>query len=406
MHENSSNLHIYDLDQFNADSPKLVRVKEEIVAAVDICSCKKMDCLYIMNKTVLDMHEVRNVIRVHADGRVLDKWSTENDACGFLSATKEGNVIITVPDNHTLLEYSYEGNLARKINLPDCTRPWHTIKVDDDRYVVSHGTYEHPNRVCIVDKNGSVIKAFGGKMGSTANQLHIPYYLAVGSSSCVFVADFCNDRVLLLDSNLEYKSKIVPKYKQRFQSPRRIYLDEGLLVVVIGSGIPREEIYFSPWSLTREIKPAAPFMRNDDPEKSIHGEGHDSKKETDEGVALRVFDDHKETIVVEGKDSWNETEDNAILMENVYPKGTTLGEAHCSNTEAVEDATLKGVDNPKEAIHSQVNEQDLIKEMDSVGIQGWLRRYTKVVDVSQRIEEDCILLIFDIKQLMENSLST
>lgn len=183
----------------------------------------------------------KEVVRINTKGEFTISWSTKNNASGYVSTTTEGNVILTVQDKHMLLEYSSDGKLVRDIKLPECIDPWHSIKVLNDCYIVSHGTLVDPlNRVCLVNMKGKVEKSFGGKIGSTEDQLNMPFYLAVGSNGYVMVADLRNNRVLLLDSDLEFKTKLVPKYKQGFRNPRRIFLDERFLVVVITAGDPKE----------------------------------------------------------------------------------------------------------------------------------------------------------------------
>lgn len=240
LREKRSQIEVYDCTNFTL-APTILDVKE-LVAAVDICSCKKNNCLYIIkNKKGTG----KEVMKIDTEVKFLGKWSTKDNAGGYLSATTEGNVIITVQNKQMLLEYSHDGKLVRDIKLPECTNPWHAIKLDDDHYIVSHGILSDPfNRVCLVDRKGNVEKSFGHEVGSTGHLLNMPLYLAAGTNGYVMVADFYSNRVLLLDSNLKFKTNIVPKYKQRFRNPRRVQMDEnlGLLVVVIVAGNPAETI--------------------------------------------------------------------------------------------------------------------------------------------------------------------
>ena len=47
------------------------------------------------------------------------------------------------------------------------------------------------------------------------------------------VADLGNNRVLLFDSNLEFKANVVSQNKQAFRCPQRVCADEKYLVVVV-----------------------------------------------------------------------------------------------------------------------------------------------------------------------------
>ena len=71
------------------------------------------------------------------------------------------------------------------------------------------------HRVCVVDADGKLKKSFGGKRGSTIGQMNRPVYLSVDGNGFVMVADRGNSRVLLLDSDLEFKREILSKGKTR-----------------------------------------------------------------------------------------------------------------------------------------------------------------------------------------------
>lgn len=170
-----------------------------------------------------------------------------------------------------------------------------------------------------MNKKGNTVKSFGGEMGSTATRLNMPCYLAVGSSGCVLVADKCNDRVLLLDKDLEVcKAIIVPKCKQRFRGPRRIHLDGGRLVVVTDTGKSQDVIGVEtpqPCEETVQI-----YI---DPKKRNHGEAHYSRNDTEERTTSkgsRPNDPMEETSYGE------ETKEAKALPVHGDPKGTSLKE--------------------------------------------------------------------------------
>lgn len=234
VRKGSSKLRIYNCNdnRSNFQDWTFVIVKQ-LVSTYDMCSSNLNNCLYIMDMKTRNIPQ--EVLSISSEGKVLHKWVTEEGAEGNLSTTEEGNVIITDEFNQVLLEYSPDGILVRKIYLPWCSSPSHAIK-RGDHYIVSHGAYHDPlKRVCLVDQNGNVEKSFGPEIGC------MPGCLAAGSSGCVIVADAVNNMVLLLDSNLEFKAKLVPKYRQRFLFPFDICLDETLLVVVMFGGEPYEK---------------------------------------------------------------------------------------------------------------------------------------------------------------------
>lgn len=210
-----------------------------LVDAVDICSCKKNMCLYIMDKK--EARTSKEVIKLDKEGRHKCHWPTKDKAGGYLSTTAQGNLIITVKYRNMLLEYSPDGNWVRDIKLKKRIFPWHAIMAGNDHYFVSHGTIFDPlHKVCLVNKEGEVVMSFGGESGLAEDQLNIPNYLADASNGCVMVADLNNDRVLLLDSNLKLKANIASQCNRKFRCPRRVCVSEGLLVVVTTADASKE----------------------------------------------------------------------------------------------------------------------------------------------------------------------
>jgi len=138
---------------------------------------------------------------------------------------------LTDYNKNKLNEYSPDGQLLLEINLSHAGIhwPWHAIKLTNGYFVVSHGSIDDDlHRVCMVDSGGRIKKSFGGKCGSTIAQMNRPVYLSVNGNGFVMVADQLNGRVLLLDSNLEYKRVVLSKEdKHGLHDPWNIILDES-----------------------------------------------------------------------------------------------------------------------------------------------------------------------------------
>lgn len=236
LRKQSSKLEVYDFSEYGFIRELKVN---KLVAAVDICCCKKNNCLYIMDKKIGDT--LKEVLKITADGKLLLNWQTKNNTAGHLSVTTEGNLIVTVQERHMIYEYSPDGDLKNDFKLSECRNPWHAIEKDKDLYVVCHGSFLDPlHRVCLVSrvgKTGLVEKSFGGKNESNDRQLEVPYYLAVGSLGYIIVAEPFHNRIVLIDKKLKLKAKIVPKCNGGFRYPRRVYLDEkNKKLVVIAAG--------------------------------------------------------------------------------------------------------------------------------------------------------------------------
>src|SRR6218665_278447 len=96
VRENSSKLRIYDCnDDFSSFNYwKLIKVKE-LVSTFDMCSSNLIKCLYIMDEKTRKLTKSGEVFKISSEGKVLKNWELKDGSLGNLSATAEGNLIIT-----------------------------------------------------------------------------------------------------------------------------------------------------------------------------------------------------------------------------------------------------------------------------------------------------------------------
>ena len=245
----------------------------KLSSAYDMCACLKSNYLYIIDNNKNSANEIMTLITT---GKVRKKWLTKENTVGNLSVTTEGNVILAVHHKNTLLEYSPGGKLLCEIKLQEFNHLSHAIKLDIDRFVVCYGTLRgtKPTLSIVkrVGKDKKIEKSFPNGPGAAEIPLHWPSYMTVGKNGCVIVADLFSKRLLLLDSELNVKKKIVPKRKQGFRGPQMIFLNETLLAVVITGGGPSPENNFTGQKGDTEIKDV------------------DDEKKIDEDCELLVFD--------------------------------------------------------------------------------------------------------------------
>ena len=217
---------------------------EDTIQPQDIVSCNKNNCMYIFdNRGSLKSNAI---LRVDTNGTLIKKWATGNHFGYSLSVTDEANIILPVYNARALNEYSPDGQLIRKLYiLPglDLGEIWHAIKLPNGHFVVSlrsanlfpahilvlHHVYrDNLHRVCIVDGDGRLKKAFGGKFTSTIGHMNVPFHMFIDGNGFVLVVDRENGRVLLLNSDLEFKREILSKEdKHGLQRPTRIHMDES-----------------------------------------------------------------------------------------------------------------------------------------------------------------------------------
>lgn len=218
--QGSSLVEVYDLVSLNfARRWDLKKLRDP----QDITSCAKNKCLYVMD------WDLAMILKVDPNGLLITEWSVPRGG-GRLSVTRESNVLFTVYKQNKLIEYRADGRLIRDVKLSSedgIAHPQHAVKLANGDFVVSHGVMTDPlHRVCVVDGSGRVLKSIGGEPGLTAGRVNLPLHLAVNSDGCILVADWNNSRVLLLNSQLEFKRELLSK-RDGLRFPGRICLPEA-----------------------------------------------------------------------------------------------------------------------------------------------------------------------------------
>ena len=149
-----------------------------------------------------------NIHRIKLPGeKTITCWQAAGDQNG-LSITKQGSVIVACHSLNKLFEYSTDGTEKREIVLQsDIVKPYRAIQLDNDQFLISH---DFMHRVCLIDTTGKLIKSFGGTTGTKGGQLQYPRQMVVDQNGFILVADYGNNRVVLLDSNLEFAKDLIP----------------------------------------------------------------------------------------------------------------------------------------------------------------------------------------------------
>ena len=81
------------------------------------------------------------------------------------------------------------------------------------------------HRVCLFDNRGNLIKSFGSTNGAGKAKLSRPYRLIVDRNGFILVADYMNNRVVLLNKQLEYVKDIIPS-SMKLNHIFTLFLDE------------------------------------------------------------------------------------------------------------------------------------------------------------------------------------
>ena len=206
-------IHVYNVDPFEYQRTITVngmKRPSDIVASDNV--------LYVSE------WEDKLIHRIQLPEESVSNWTVDGIRLK-LSIAKNGNVIVASWHNPAkIFEYTSFGNLVREIVVnrfdANLTALNHAIQIEGDKFIVCHTRTTH-HRVCMIDNTGRVIKCYGGNKGSGIGHLNMPTYLEIDRNGFILVADFNNNRIVQLNSSLEYIDETVG-----IQEPHRILLNE------------------------------------------------------------------------------------------------------------------------------------------------------------------------------------
>jgi hypothetical protein len=197
----------------------------------DMASCPQCDVVYIGDPCA------EKIIAINERGDVVFNWSVVESPLG-LSVNPQLNVVVVATFNDQLQMFTRRGEFLRSINLQsDIKHVWQGIQLDDDRYVVVHGSgSEELNRVCIVNVNGTIIQSYGGNPGSGVGQLNGARRMLIFGGSLI-VADRYNYRVLLFNvSPLTYVRELISTRDTELKAYGLAINDDGTRLFVSYAG--------------------------------------------------------------------------------------------------------------------------------------------------------------------------
>ena len=207
----SSDVNVYNIESFAFQRTITV---EEIKHPYDIEACENL--LYVSEC------EDKLIHRIQLPGINVSNWTVDGIYL-TLSISKNKHVIVASLEPAKIIEYESDGTVVQEIVVDaNLAGLQHAIQLERDRFLVCHTVDTH-HRVCLIDHTGQVIKYYGGKEGSGLGQLKEPAYLAIYRNGSILVADEMNNRIVQLNSSLEYMNEF-----RYFIRPRRLCLVEEL----------------------------------------------------------------------------------------------------------------------------------------------------------------------------------
>ena len=201
----------YDVTTFSELAPIIV---DELEVIKSLTSCCINKCLYVNDQSA--------VFRVDLSTKEVISWSVDGGPHG-LSVNRTGNVLVACYYDDKIDEYSTRGSLVRSIQLQEnhVTRPYHTVQLTDDQYVVCHWGPEEG--VSLVNQHGAPIAWY--RNSRTTKLVNRPRSSII-VNDCILVADVHNNRILSLNSSLTVASELSLAVDRKLKGPCCMYLDQ------------------------------------------------------------------------------------------------------------------------------------------------------------------------------------
>jgi len=207
----------------------------------DIVACERTSQLYVADSklpgTAPQLDSGNNCVwRVSSDGTDIKHWLPKSPDHTFkprtLSVTST-RLLVTTRDTHQLRQFDADGNELRRVQLPDHMEPHHAVESLTGTFIVGlNNTQLKQDQVVEVNTRGEVLRQFSG---SHLTSLDWTPHVAVDSHGNIFVADWRNRHILLLDDHLSLRRVIIDEHQLSYKQPWRLCYreDKGQLLVAL-----------------------------------------------------------------------------------------------------------------------------------------------------------------------------
>jgi len=192
-----------------------------------LAACPHNNCLYASD---YDNHSIH---RAELSGNnVVRKWSVARCPAG-LSVNSEHNLLVVSSGERKLQIFTTRETLLQNIQLQaDIEGPRRAVQLPTGQFLVSHSGSLH--RVCLVGVDGAVVHSYGGQAGSRLTQMNYPAGLALDGEGRILVADWYNDRLLVIDQSLSSAHEMSVCVGGGLRHPYSLWYDQPRRRLCIG----------------------------------------------------------------------------------------------------------------------------------------------------------------------------
>lgn len=238
-----SSIQVYD-DQNPFTLQREIKITE-IESPRDIESCESKRCLYITD------YKNKCVWKLTTTDDWVTKWLEGIENPFTLSIYDDENVVISRNSELSSVEiYSPDASLIRRTRLPsDVSSLRHAVVRSNGNFVVAHlrraseSVYKWV--VSEVNSDGQIIQNFNSD--DRSQQLNVTSHLSLDSDDRVTIADYYNNRLIMLDSDLKWINVIQldrEKKDHRIHSPWRLFHDRKKNEILVCSNQTKRVLFY------------------------------------------------------------------------------------------------------------------------------------------------------------------
>ena len=215
----------------------------------DIVYNIKSKCLYISDSTR------RCIWLMTTTGEPqLTEWLTTLTRICTISLSNEGHLLVLRESQTIIMEvYSLNATLIRTLNLPqDVKDPRHVVQTSAGNFVILHrlsNALSGKFAITQLTSDGQLIHRFLSR--NQSEELSDPRHLSLDpENNLLFVADYGNNRVVLLDSNvLTWKKVLLSQKADGIHDPFRLFYDTSKKHLFVAQQMHRQHSNVSVYKL-------------------------------------------------------------------------------------------------------------------------------------------------------------
>jgi len=196
----------------------------------DIAACEQTSQLYIPDR------RGECIWRVSADGADIKRWWSKSSSDTFrpwaLSVTST-RVLVTPAVTKQLMQLDAAGDELRRVQLPRDMLPRHAVESPTGTFIVCHrNTQLEPQyHVSEVQTDGKVLRQFSD---SRLSPLSRTPHVASDSHANIFLADFDNGCIQLLDAQMKLRRVIIDERQLKCKKPQCLCYREHTGQLLVG----------------------------------------------------------------------------------------------------------------------------------------------------------------------------